>query len=218
MVGPWRLLVSILMRPIRCRYLVFVRDLEAPPPSLPPVPGFRALALAEGDVPRLLSLNPGLSFAEIHRRQRAGEHATLAWIGDALAGYRWETAGPRVVEFLSKTIQPAQGDLLGCGLFIHPAFRGRGIAAALTAWQFDRARERGFRRAALLVAALNTPSHRTFRKLGCRPVGALTVWRVGSRRVVRAEGAAVLQGEFLRVAPRDVSGASGLLAPDGMIR
>jgi GNAT superfamily N-acetyltransferase len=198
--GPWRFFTSVLWWPICCHYLVLVRELEPPLPRPPLVPGFRGTALAEGDVPWLPSLNPETSLAEIDRRRRAGERAALAWVDDALIGYRWETAGPRVVDFLGKTIHPEPGDMIGSGMFVHPAFRGRGIAAALAAWQFDRARERGFRRAVVLVAALNTPSLRAFAKLGCRPVGGLTVWQAGSRRAVRAAGAAAVEGECVRVA------------------
>lgn len=72
---------------------------------------------------------------------------------------------------LDITLSP--GDIFVGYLYTYPAYRNRGVAAALQAWLFDDARRRGFRRAVVHARATNVFSLRLFERRKWRRCGVV---------------------------------------------
>jgi len=202
---------------VRREFLVLVTDLRAPtPPALSraaTVP-VRWETLTEADMPAIHAANPKLSDAEMRRRWREGSECVGAWVGDALAHYRWETARPAYLPYLCGVFEPLDGDRFGVDAFTQRAFRGHGIHSLSTALAYDGARAQGFRRSITMVAWWNAAAMRVLRDRANREVaGTIVHWRLGipARHVVTGSVKLGTSGRF-HVAARgagELSVASG---------
>lgn len=72
---------------------------------------------------------------------------------------------------------PASVDLIA--MFVTPAARGRGVAAALVGAQLGWARAEGFRRVGLMVNVENVTARRLYERLGFRDTGRRAPLRAG---------------------------------------
>jgi GNAT superfamily N-acetyltransferase len=145
---------------IRRQFLVTVKDLSDPLPSISLLPDVAWRRLAKVEVPRLLASSPTLSPAEIQRRLQEGQECWVGWMGEAAAHWRWETREEAYLPYLHRVIRPLEGDLWVADVYTHPPRRRRGLYTTATVMAMHRAREQGHRRLIGLIAAWNRPALR----------------------------------------------------------
>ncbi len=167
---------------------MLTRDLRQPLAEPPAAEPLRWTRLAEPDVARVLAINPWMREAEMRRRLAEGQECLLAWIGDTLVHYRWETARAAYLPFLELTVRLEDGDCHVTDAFTHPAFRGRRLHSISAASAQRRAREHGVTRLIGVVAWINAPSLRVAERGGYVPVGTIARVKVGPWRHYVATG------------------------------
>ena len=180
---------------IRPEYLVIVRDLGRGTPVFAADGATRWSWLREADVPGVLAIHPVLTEADIRRMWAEGQECLTCWVDGAPVFYRWDTTDPAYLPYLDRTFLPRPGDLLISQAFTHPAYRGRGLLSASSAFAVPRARERGAARVVALVAWWNSPTLHVARdKYGHTVPGTVGYWNVGRWRRYFATGAVRLDG------------------------
>ena len=180
---------------IRPEYLVTVRPASRVAPAWAGSDELRWVPLEEAHLPAILALSPTLTETEIRRLWAEGQECLTCWIDDTLVFFRWVTTEPAYQAHLHRTFLPGPGDLLGWGIYTHPAYRNRGLMSASSAAMMPLVTERGVRRVIALIAFWNAPSlHATVVKIGNTVAGTVGYWRVGPWRRPFATGAVRLVG------------------------
>lgn len=200
-LGPGRFLRVALVWPWRRRFVVLVRDLREPLPTLQPPPGLGWGPLAAPDLPALAAADPTMTRAEVERRLAEGQACMVCHAGGTLAGYSWSTTRPAWMGYAGLTLVPASGDVCGAGLFTTPGFRGQDVALVARVRELELARASGCTRAVGTAAGWNTPGLRLLARIGYRPVGTLSIRGLGRWRRWSATGAVRVEGRAFRVAP-----------------
>jgi GNAT superfamily N-acetyltransferase len=177
--------------------------LDLPPLAVAPAPPDLDVAFADpAAVPDLTALLPDvagadlLTLAAIERtRAAAAGELVIARKADTLAGLHFiHTAADR--ERLEQVAPGLYGPLapdeaLTEGMFVVPAVRRRGVAAAMLQATASELARRGYRRALAVIDVTNEASLRAFADAGYRPAGTMRVDRLRlGRRTSRYVAAA----------------------------
>ena len=160
-LGPARLVPSLLRWSVRREFVVFARDLRVPASDDIPDPALRWTDLSDGTAPLLRAIDPALDEGEVERARREGQYCRLAWWGDRLVHYRWDTTRPAYLPYLRRWYRPQDGDVLTTWLYTVLDARGRGIQRASHADIREQALAHGCWRSLGIVAVWNAPSLRT---------------------------------------------------------
>jgi hypothetical protein len=189
---------------MRREFLVTVKDLTGPLPSIVPSPGVSWRCLAAAEIPRLVTSSPTLTAAEVWQRVREGQECWVAWMGDIPAHWRWETCAETHLPYLRRTVRPLDGDLWTVDAYTHPTQRRRGLYTAATVTAMHRARERGRRRLIGLLATWNSPvRHIAEKKLQRSVVGTVGYWTVSGWRAPFVTGRVQLDDRGCVFVPQD---------------
>jgi GNAT superfamily N-acetyltransferase len=156
-----RLAPSLLRWTVRREFVVFARDLRVPAVDEARDPSLRWTDLSDATAPQLLAIDPALAEDEVERASREGQYCRLAWRGDRLVHYRWDTTRPAYLPYLHRRYRPQDGDVLTTWLYTVPDARGHGIQRASHADIRAQALLRGCWRSLGIVAVWNAPSLRT---------------------------------------------------------
>ena len=124
----WRLPWTAVLWLLRPKYLVLVRDLALPLPSVL-ASALTAWATWESHFDALGAVDPAMTRAEIRRRLSDGQVCYLGWVGASLAYYRWETTEP-TSPYLGKWARPLPGRLHIQEVLTASGFRRRGVHSA----------------------------------------------------------------------------------------
>jgi hypothetical protein len=181
-LGLARLAPSLLRWTIRREFVVFARDLRVPAPDERPDASLQWTNLSDATAPLLLAIDPALDATEIERARREGQYCRLAWRGERLVHYRWDTTRPAYLPYLHRWYRPQDGDVLTAWLYTVPDERGRGIQRASHADIREQALVRGCWRSIGIVAVWNGPSLRTNDHTGRVRVGSVGYVAAGWRR------------------------------------
>lgn len=160
-------------------FRVFGRALDREAPA--PRADVECRVLCQGEVLALcgdasLDLAPGKVIAAYAR----GDVCVAAFERDELVGYCWFAFAPAPhmdrawIEFAPDVVYIYKS-------YVRPAFRGRGIAAALYRFADELCMRRGRSRAVLCVESHNRPSIAAAARSGFRPVGYAAYFGGGRR-------------------------------------
>jgi hypothetical protein len=189
---------------MRREFVVTVKDLTGPLPSIVPSPGVAWRCLAAAEIPRLVASSPSLTAAEVWQRVREGQECWVGWIGDIAAHWRWETWTETHLPYLRRAVRPLDGDLWTVDAYTHPTQRRRGLYTAATVTAMHRAREHGHRRMIGLLATWNSPvRHIAEEKLQRSVVGTVGYWTVCGWRPPLVTGRVQLDASGCVFVPRD---------------
>ena len=182
-IGIARLAWTIPRWLIRREFLVTVKDLTGPLPSISPVPDVTWRRLTDAEIPGLVASSPTLSPAEVWRRLQEGQECWVGWMGETAAHWRWETHREAHLPYLRRSVLPLAGDLWVVEVYTHPSHRRRGLYTAATVMAMHRARERGHIRLIGLIASWNEPARRVAEEKFQRTVvGTAGYWVLGRWR------------------------------------
>jgi ribosomal protein S18 acetylase RimI-like enzyme len=142
------------------RYATY--DLEAMHRMAVATSGFHAVAHPEAEIRRLGPADAGV----VSALYAAGEQVMFAayMLGGIFMGAWWDDRLVAVAGVHAHSIRHDMA-VIG-GVFTHPAYRGRGLAAATTAAVVDAARALGIHNVALNVRRDNEPAIRAYRRIG----------------------------------------------------
>jgi ribosomal protein S18 acetylase RimI-like enzyme len=170
----------------RIHYLMFVRLLSDPLPRLKSLPEITIRQIKSADLKAIEKIDRPSEARLCAHRLAMGHIGLIAESDQHIAGYAWacnqvEPTIERVNLCLS------EGDFLCTDAFTAPAYRGRGIHTMLTLTRFKIMQALGYQRAICYIEKHNSPSIRTWRKLGGQHIGDIEYIRLGSRRWVRSQ-------------------------------
>jgi len=112
----------------------------------------------------------GIAPAAVEQRVRRGDIAMVAMAGSELAGYMWATSKERWLSEIRATIVPREDEIVVYDTRVIPRQRGKNLHYALSIALMPCLAKFGYRRALSGVAALNTRSLKTQRRLGKRKI------------------------------------------------
>lgn len=188
--NPWRQNLAWLARALallpyrRIEYTVRVRSLEEPlPTAKSQIPVTLRLATAD-DLPRLKGLVAASEMAYFYRRSAQGRYCFMALHDEKPAAYCWATTEVELgVDNLKIELQP--NDVYIDDTHTIPAYRRKGIQAALQVYCLEYMKNLGCRRAVLIIEEGNNASEQLFGKLGYKELDLLSFRRILWKRNYR---------------------------------
>jgi GNAT superfamily N-acetyltransferase len=169
---------------VRC-VVLYERPLSVPRMRkvVDPAIEFGRLRLEEADA--YAAFRPDGSAAQVRERFSAGDVCCVARSGGELVAARWFSTRRAAIPFLEHSFALGEGEGYLYNAFTAPAWRGHGVAGALTAYMLDELEREGVERALSAARPQNVAGTRFNRSAG-RPVAVLATIRVGPwRRHVR---------------------------------
>ncbi len=183
--GPWGLLIGALAEIGYRRLVVMALPLDRPIPdcraSLPVAIDW----LEPSDIDRYLAFRTDADGDQVARALANGARCLAARHEGRIVHAGWATVSHPWIDYLGCEMPLGPGDVYQFGSFTAPALRGRGIAAARVAAMARHFQARGHRR---LIAGVQPELHAAFRPLervGYRPLGRLSVVRIGPSHRLR---------------------------------
>jgi len=164
------------------RLVLLERGLDIPVPDVSADPSFRVALLADGERAAYLEFRPDQDAVEIARRVERGDRCFATWQEQRIVHAAWAATGRAWIEYLSRELPLAAGDVYVYDSFTRPEFRGRGAAPlrARVLGQYFAAR--GYARVLTAVLQENAAGFRPLEKVGTRPVGAIGYIGIGPWR------------------------------------
>lgn len=183
-----RIVSKLLRRAGAHAWQIFTRPLSQ---DAPPVPDGIAVRLLSPSDSARLGFDPELEIdaRKVSEAVSQGEVCVGAFLGEALAGYAWFACQP-APHSDGIWMDFDRGGIYTYRAFVHPRYRGRGIAPALYRAADRVFLESGRRFAVLCIEATNVASLAAARRAGARRAGFAAYWRRGRRfRFWRTRGA-----------------------------
>jgi len=165
-------------------YIVFTRSLEEPLPSLEARVPITYRVAEPDDLSYLRDVVLPSQFEYMSKRLAHGRVCTLALYQDNLTAYGWVT-DKVTFEIDNLQLRLGPGDAYVDDIYTLPAYRRQGIGGALHLERLQYLKERGFKRAVLIVRMDNVPALRIDKKLSYQEADRLTFRRILLKRDYR---------------------------------
>lgn len=173
----WKVLGELGYR----RVILFERPLGTGSDPKPPPPPVELGLLRADEVDAFLSFHPESSRGEVQRRLAADDRCHVARDGQRIVAVRWVSLRQARIAYLRLAFPLADGEAFFYDAFTDPAWRGRGVAGAVSAAMIARLEADGFTR--LLSAALpENPEGLALNSGTSAPVAVLVSVGFGGRR------------------------------------
>ena len=165
----------------RIEWIVLVRSLEEPLPSIEPRLAVGYSMAAASGLSRLREISFPSRLSHFRTRLWHGRTCVLAMHQGRVAAYCWATDELSFeIDNLELRLRP--GDAYIDDLYTAPEFRGQRIGMATHRWLLNHLQERGFKRAVTVVREHNTPALKIHEKLGFVEADHLTFRRMLLKR------------------------------------
>lgn len=168
----------------RIEYFVLTRSLEEPLPSLEARVPITYRVAEPDDLSCLRDAVLPSQLAYFRKRLAHGRVCILALYQDNLTAYGWVT-DKVTFEIDNLQLQLGPGDAYLDDIYTLPAYRRQGIGGGLHLERLQYLKERGFKRAVLIVRMDNVPALRIGKKLGYQEADRLSFRRILFKRDYR---------------------------------
>jgi hypothetical protein len=141
--------------------------------------GVEIAPLTADDAEEYAAFRPQLTPDEVRARLARGDRCLVARAGGRLVHVRWTATESLWIDYLRCRVRLGPGDVVGYEAYTDPAFRRRGISAAVGAEKRRRLRDEGFRRNLSFVLPENIAAVHGLERRGSLRIGVIGVVRLG---------------------------------------
>ena len=161
------------------RLLLLERPLQDPIPEVTARVPVEISLLQKTQIAEYLEFRAEANESEVQSQLDAGHWCFVARYQGRIVSARWATAGRVWIDYLSRELQLAPGEVYFYDGFTRPDFRGQAVSPVTLAEMLRYFRTAGYRRMVGTVLPENQPSLRAVAKTGYRLYGVMGYVKIG---------------------------------------